>query len=202
MPSTIVLGQNAGADRWGFDVSSEGGKDAHRLTKLALLHADQLPAGIYNSSDFEAELTLIRDQGRTAFSVASALIHKVFFHGLSDVAKRWGTTLESLLEDVTLHVVVGVPANWQPDARLRLVDTIRGAGIPGSRPDSTLELFTEPEASAVAFAREFAEKFNLVVMLPLPSRWSPRPSIPSAVRVTTGLANIESTPGRRRHRHL
>lgn len=199
MPSIIVLGQNAGADRWGFDVS-EKEEDAHRLIKLALLHTDQLPAGIQDSSDFESELNLIRSQCRTASSVASALIRNIFFHSLSDVAERQRKTLESLLKEFTLHVVVGVPASWQQDARVRLLEVISDAGIPGTLPTSTLELFTEPEASALVFAGEFEEMFNLVVMLPHPM--SPRPDIPSVVRMATGLTKIDFSPGWRHDRHL
>lgn len=40
-PSAIVFGQDAGADRWGFNVLPDN--DAHRLVKLALLHPDQRP---------------------------------------------------------------------------------------------------------------------------------------------------------------
>jgi len=157
-PTAIVFGQNAGADRWGYSVSPND-DDAHRLVKLALLHPDQRPAGIYSSSHFNAELSLIEKQGQTAFDVAAALLRTLFTHGLSAMAKESRMTVE----EVALHVVVGVPANWRPDARLRLLEAVHAAGIPGRRQTSTVDFFTEPQASAVALATAGIVPANLAV---------------------------------------
>ncbi len=48
-----------------------------------------------------------------------------------------------------LHVVIGVPANWSPDALLRLREVVGYDGIPGQSPRSTLEFLSEPDAAVL-----------------------------------------------------
>lgn len=87
--------------------------------------------------------------GKTATEVIADYLHGFWGHILDTIERARSKTV---LEALTFHVVITVPAIWPDYAREAMREAARSAGIMDERPAglTTLAFAPEPEAAALA----------------------------------------------------
>lgn len=148
-PTCITGAADGGQPRWGWQVSPE--EEAFRWFKLALAHPEDLGADFQTSAALEDARRTRQARNMCPEQVAADYLRALWDSNLQYAASRLGSSVDQLAQ-ATLHVVIGVPASWLPDAQLRLREAVAKAGIPGPRshPQSTLEFLSEAEAASLA----------------------------------------------------
>jgi hypothetical protein len=136
---------------------------ALRWFKLALVHADDLPREVRDSAVYQEAEALRDSYGLSAATVTQTYLSGLWTYTLEMMAATEGITLAEA-EKLTKHVVIGVPANWRPDALLHLREAAQRVGIPGPwQPGSTLDFFSEPEAATLTLVEKREIPENLTV---------------------------------------
>jgi hypothetical protein len=148
-PTCITGAADGGHPRWGWQVSPD--EEAFRWFKLALAHPEDLGADFQTSAALEDARRTRQARNMCPKQVAADYLRALWDSSLRQAARDLDTSVAQLGQ-ATLHVVIGVPASWLPDAQLRLREAVAKAGIPGPRshPQSTLEFLSEAEAAALA----------------------------------------------------
>lgn len=164
-PTSVVIGQpdkdGNRRDCWGIPLSLD--EVALRWFKLALVHADDLPREVRDSAVYQEAEALRDSYGLSAATVTQTYLSGLWTYTLEMMAATEGITLAEV-EKLTKHVVIGVPANWRPDALLRLREAAQRVGIPGPwQPRSTLDFFSEPEAATLTLVEKQEIPENLTV---------------------------------------
>ena len=151
--------------RWGFEVSDE--EDSFQWFKLGLVHPDDLhdlfggrfgrPIQLY-----EAEKLQQRYDTR-ATELAKTYLQHLWARILEEIVSAFGVARERIAE-LELHVVIGIPANWNRAAVARLRDVAQAAGIPGyNNRSSSLGFCIEPEAASMALVEHHHVSPDLAV---------------------------------------
>ncbi len=131
--------------RWGSQVAAD--EEAFRWFKLALVRPEDLGDGFRTSAALNNAAEIRGAHNVQPNEVAAAYLQGLWTCSLQQAAGILRTSVDELAQP-PLHVVIGVPANWSPDALLRLRHVVRRAGIPGPSPRSTVEFLSEPDAAA------------------------------------------------------
>lgn len=132
--------------RWGFQVTAD--EEAFRWFKLALVRPEHLGDGFRTSAALNNARDIRRAHTVQPNEVAAAYLRGLWTCSLQQAAGILHMSVDGLAR-LPLHVVIGVPANWSPDALLRLRGVVRDAGIPGQSQWSTVEFLSEPDAAAL-----------------------------------------------------
>ncbi len=166
-PTRLSLHQPAKeVGRWGFEVSDE--EDSFQWFKLGLMHPDDLGDlfddrfGCWPIQLKVAETLQRINHVRVADLVKTYLQH-LWAHILGEIVSTFGVQDEQVSE-LELHVVIGIPANWNRAAVARLRDAAQEAGVPGyGNRSSSLRFCTEPEAATMALVEHHHVSPDLAV---------------------------------------
>jgi molecular chaperone DnaK (HSP70) len=139
---------------WGFDISLDA--DPVRWFKLLLLKPEDMDPETKDSEFLIRARKMMRENGKTAVDFVADYLRAFWKHVVDSITRARG---ESVVEALTFHVVVTVPAIWKGYARQAMNDAVTQAGILDWRPagSTTLTFAPEPEAAALATLFEQGE---------------------------------------------
>ncbi|KAK0641359.1 hypothetical protein B0T16DRAFT_213993 [Cercophora newfieldiana] len=132
---------------WGYEVPPDG--DAVRWFKLLLLKEEDLKGDLRTSEILGRGRRMLRDHNRTAVDLVADYLRLLWKHVVKSIHKARG---ELVVDAMTFHVVITVPAIWKDYARERMRQAAKKAGIlsPRVAGQTTLSFAPEPEAAALA----------------------------------------------------
>jgi molecular chaperone DnaK (HSP70) len=92
---------------------------------------------------------MLRENGKTAVDLIADYLRLLWKHVLETIHKSRG---ESVVDALSFHVVITVPAIWKGYARQGMQEAARKSGILDPRPagPTTLTFAPEPEAAALS----------------------------------------------------
>ncbi len=157
-PTRLSLPQSdQEARRWGFEVSDE--EDSFQWFKLGLMHQDDLRRAFAGWLDRPSQLLEAEDMQyrheTSATDLAKTYLRHLWERILEETVTRFGAEREKIRE-LELHVVIGVPANWNRAAVDRLRHVVEEARIPGyHNHSSSLRFCIEPEAASMALVGHY-----------------------------------------------
>lgn len=123
--------------------------DPIRWFKLLLLREEDLTADLRESEFLLRARKIIRESRKTAIDVIADYLRALWSHILETICKARG---KSVIEALTFHVVITVPATWKDYARQSMKKAAKKSGILDARHagPTTLNFAPEPEAAALA----------------------------------------------------
>lgn len=132
---------------WGYTIPPDA--DPIRWFKLLLLREEDLTADLRESEFLLRARKIIRESRKTAIDVIADYLRALWSHILETIHKARG---KSVVEALTFHVVITVPAIWKDYARQSMEEAAKKAGILDARlaGPTTLDFAPEPEAAALA----------------------------------------------------
>jgi hypothetical protein len=132
---------------WGYGVPPD--VEPIQWVKLLLLQDEDLPNEVRESEVLLRARKMLRETGKTATDVIGDYLRLLWQHILDTAIKARG---KNVLNALSFHVVITVPAIWKNYAREGMRDAARKAGIlaPRRAGPTTLSFAPEPEAAAIA----------------------------------------------------
>lgn len=132
---------------WGYEIPVDA--DPVRWFKLLLLKEEDLDADLRASEIILRGRRMLRENGKTAVDLIADYLRAIWKHTLENINKSRG---ESVVDALTFHVVITVPAIWKGYARQGMESAAKKAGILDRRTagDTTLTFAPEPEAAALS----------------------------------------------------
>lgn len=132
---------------WGYGVPSEA--DPVSWFKLLLLKDEDLNSAVRDYEFVMRARKMMRESEKTAVDLIADYLRELWKHILATIAKARG---QSVLDALSFHVVITVPAIWKNYARDGMQEAARKAGIFGNRRagPTTLSFAPEPEAAALS----------------------------------------------------
>lgn len=132
---------------WGYTIPADA--DPIKWFKLLLLREDDLAPELRQSEFILRGRKMLRETGKSATDIIADYLGALWKHILETIYKARG---QSVIEGLTFHVVITVPAIWKDYARQGMEEAAKKSGILDSRPagPTTLAFAPEPEAAALA----------------------------------------------------
>lgn len=142
---------------WGYTIPSDA--DPIRWFKLLLLREEDLASELRDSEFLLRGRKMLRESGKTAVDLIADYLRALWRHILDTIQKARG---KAVVEGLTFHVVITVPAIWKDYARQGMEAAARKAGMLDTRPagPTTLAFAPEPEAAALASICESGRKVD------------------------------------------
>lgn len=136
---------------WGYEVPSDA--DPIRWFKMLLLREEDLTTDLKESEILIRARKLIKTGNKTAIDVVADYLRALWRHILGTIQKARG---KSVVETLTFHVMITVPAIWKDYARQSMRRAAKKSGMLDSRHagPTTLGFAPEPEAAALAWLYE------------------------------------------------
>lgn len=132
---------------WGYMVPADA--DPIRWFKLLLLRQEDLSEELKGSEFLLRGRKMLRESNKTATDLIADYLGALWRHILDTIHKARG---KSVIDALTFHVVITVPAIWKDYARQGMEEAARKSGICDTRlaGPTTLAFAPEPEAAALA----------------------------------------------------
>ncbi|KAI2620987.1 actin-like ATPase domain-containing protein [Hypomontagnella submonticulosa] len=142
---------------WGYDIPADA--EPIRWFKLLLLREEDLDPELRQAEYLLRAQKVLREHGKTATDLIADYLKCLWQHILHTIHKARG---KSVVEGLTFHVVITVPAIWKGYARQGMEEAAKKAGILNPRPAgrTTLAFAPEPEAAALATICEPGRTIN------------------------------------------
>ncbi|KAF2500102.1 actin-like ATPase domain-containing protein [Lophium mytilinum] len=142
---------------WGYEIPLDA--DPVRWFKLLLLKDEDLDAEVRSNEIILRGRKMLKENGKTANDFISDFLRALWVHILETVKKSRG---ESVVEALSFHVVITVPAIWKGYARQGMEQAVKKAGILDRRAagTTTLTFAPEPEAAALSTLGEPGRKLK------------------------------------------
>ena len=143
---------------WGYSIPPDA--DPIRWFKLLLLREEDLDPELRESEYILRGRKMLRESGKSATDLVGDYLGLLWKHVLETIYEAYD---KSVIEAMTFHVVITVPAIWKDYARQEMKEATRKAGILTARPagPTTLAFADEPEVAALATLREGGRKFDM-----------------------------------------
>lgn len=105
---------------------------------------------------------MVKELGKSAIQVVADYLRLLWRHVVEDIIRDRGS---SAFKGLPLKVWITVPAIWDDNARKRMRQAARMAGILEHRTagETTVELVAEPEAAAMAVLDDFQKRPDIQV---------------------------------------
>lgn len=142
VPTKLSYDLNNRLLSWGFD--TDDGK--YQVSWFKLLLNGPGSEALMQYGGHAQLLSTMASLGKRPLDFASDYLSELWQHTLEVLGTKIG---ESLVEIIQIKVVLTVPAIWNHHGQAMTRQAAANAGIT-RRPDTTLELVTEPEAAALA----------------------------------------------------
>lgn len=142
---------------WGYTVPPDA--NPIQWFKLLLLREEDLTAELRESEFLLRSRKTLRETKKTATDVIADYLRALWLHILDTIHKARG---KSVVEALTFHVVITVPAIWKDYARQSMTEAARKSGILDNRlaGPTTLAFAPEPEVAALASLYESKPSIN------------------------------------------
>lgn len=142
---TEIYYDEAGEAAWGYSIPAD--VEPFRWFKLLLLRAEDIDPDVRKSEFLVRARRMLHESGKTAVSLVADYLRLFWLHAISTIERARG---ESVIEALTIHIVITVPAIWKSYARRDMEDAAEQAGIldPRLAGDTKLSFAPEPEAAA------------------------------------------------------
>ncbi|MCJ1346745.1 hypothetical protein MMC31_004963 [Peltigera leucophlebia] len=143
---------------WGYAIPPDA--DPIRWFKPLLLREEDLTAELRGSEFLLRARKALRESQKTATDLIADYLGALWRHILDTIYKARG---KSVIEAMTFHVVITVPAIWKDYARQGMEEAARKSGIldPRLAGPTTLTFAPEPEAAALATLCENGRSINV-----------------------------------------
>ena len=143
---------------WGYIIPPDA--DPFRWFKLLLLREEDLTTELRGSEFLLRARKVLRESEKTATDLIADYLGALWSHILDTIHKARG---KSVIEAMTFHVVITVPAIWKDYARHGMREAARQSGILDTRiaGPTTLAFAPEPEAAALASLCESGRSINV-----------------------------------------
>ncbi|ROW15713.1 hypothetical protein VPNG_02135 [Cytospora leucostoma] len=153
-PTELCYDEDGDNPTWGYEIPADA--DPVRWFKLLLLKSEDLAEEIRDSEYLLRGRRMMKENGKTAIDFVSDYLQALWQHVLETITKARG---ETVVEALSFHVVITVPAIWKGYARQAMEEAAKKAGILDWRPagTTTLSFAPEPEAAALATLSEQGE---------------------------------------------
>lgn len=140
---------------WGYDIPVDA--DPVRWFKLLLLKEEDLNAELRSSEFILRGRKMLKENDKTAIDLIADYLRALWQYTLEHINRSRG---ESVIDALTFHIVITVPAIWKGYARQGMEDAARKSGMLSSRAagDTTLSFAPEPEAAALSTLAEPGRK--------------------------------------------
>ncbi|KAI1407357.1 actin-like ATPase domain-containing protein [Hypoxylon sp. FL1857] len=132
---------------WGYGIPADA--EPIRWFKLLLLKDEDLPSELRQAEYLLRAKKVLREYNKTAVDLIADYFKCLWEHIMYTINKARG---KIVVDGLTFHVVITVPAIWKGYARQGMEEAARKSGILNSRPAgrTTLTFAPEPEAAALA----------------------------------------------------
>lgn len=142
---------------WGYIIPPDA--DPFRWFKLLLLRDEDLDENLRASECVLRGRKMLEESNKTATELIADYLGALWIHILETIHKERG---KSVIEKLTFHVVITVPAIWKDYARQDMEGAARRSGICDTRRagPTTLAFALEPEAAALASLCERGRSIN------------------------------------------
>ncbi|CAM1509778.1 Fc.00g001130.m01.CDS01 [Cosmosporella sp. VM-42] len=142
---------------WGYAVPKD--VDPVRWFKLLLLKDEDLDDELRSSEFLLRARKMLRENDKTAVDLIADYLRLLWKHILETIVKSRG---DSVVEALTFHIVITVPAIWKGYARQGMEKAAEMSGMLDDRPagPTTLSYAPEPEAAALSTLCEPGRKPN------------------------------------------
>lgn len=132
---------------WGYEVPPDA--DPIRWLKLLLLREEDLTAELKESEILIRARKIIKESKKTTIDLIADYLRALWGHIVDRIRKTRGN---SVVDTLTFHVVVTVPAIWKNYARESMRLAVAKSGLLDSRlaGPNTMVFASEPEAAALA----------------------------------------------------
>jgi molecular chaperone DnaK (HSP70) len=131
---------------WGYTIPPE----AERLSWFKLLLAgEHLQQDIRESQKLKATAKLLRQLNKGVEEVTADYLKLIWDFAMIQIRTQNPRSIDGM----PFRVVIGIPAKWPQEARVKMRNAAAKAGLLDSRPGglaTELEFVAEPEAAAVA----------------------------------------------------
>jgi hypothetical protein len=140
---------------WGYEIPADA--DPVRWFKLLLLKEEDLDENLRFSEFLLRGRKMLRENDKTAVGLIADYLRLLWKHILDTICKSRG---ESVVDALSFHVVITVPAIWKGYARQGMEVAARKSGILDPRPagPTALTFAPEPEAAALSTLSEPGRK--------------------------------------------
>ncbi len=138
---------------WGFNIPAD--VDPIRWFKLLLLREQDLTGKLRESEFLIRARRIMREQKKTPIDLIADYLRALWGHILATIHKARG---RSVVDALTFHVVITVPAIWKDYARQSMKEAAGKAGILDDRLAGPTTLSFAPEPEAAALASRFESK--------------------------------------------
>lgn len=140
---------------WGYEIPVDG--DPVRWFKLLLLKDEDLSEELRSSEFILRGRKMLKENNKTAIEMIADYLRELWKYTIEHINKSRG---ESVVDALTFHVVITIPAIWKGYARQDMEAAARKAGILEERPtgQTTLSFAPEPEAAALSTLSEPGRK--------------------------------------------
>ncbi|TGJ80717.1 hypothetical protein E0Z10_g8045 [Xylaria hypoxylon] len=159
VPSKMYYNE-AGKLVWGFRTSP--GAEAVEWSKLLLVKKGHLQTYLKGSSHFCDAKGSLQKLGKTPVQFVSEYLKALWDHAIEQIYNAQG---HAVIDEMRFEIVLTVPAIWNYDARARMREAARLAGILKYRAAgrTALSFVSEPEAAAIATIPELETRGDLGV---------------------------------------
>ncbi|KUI58335.1 hypothetical protein VP1G_05585 [Cytospora mali] len=150
-PTELCYEEGGNHPTWGYEIPADA--DPVRWFKLLLLKTEDLEEDVRNSEWLVRGRRMMKENGKTAVDFVADYLRALWQHVIDTITRARG---ESVVEALSFHVVITVPAIWKGYARQAMEDAAKKAGILDWRPagKTSLSFAPEPEAAALATLTE------------------------------------------------
>ncbi|KAM7191752.1 actin-like ATPase domain containing protein [Rhypophila sp. PSN 637] len=136
-----------GETMWGYEVPHD--TDPVRWFKLLLLDDEDIDGELRSSEFLIRGRRMLRENKKSAEDLVADYLRLLWVHVTESIVKARGA---SVIDAMTFHIVLTVPAIWKDYARNRIRNAAKVAGILSSRAagPTTLSFAPEPEVAALS----------------------------------------------------
>ncbi|UNI14703.1 hypothetical protein JDV02_001305 [Purpureocillium takamizusanense] len=155
VPTALSYNENGQVEAWGYDALRQA--QEVRWFKLLLLEEKDVPSYVRRSAHFREAREYQYEQNQEPIDMVAAFLRRLWEHSLSLIIRELGN---DSVERSKFHIVITVPAIWQPYAQERMRQAAQKAGLLTKREcgDTQLSLLSEPEAAALAVVSRLSKK--------------------------------------------
>jgi hypothetical protein len=141
VPTRISYSKYGAVVNWGFDHDIQD----RQLSWFKLLLCEETKRRAASQRSFLNKLEAdMKSLNKSAVDIAADYLNRLWSHATSTLKSRFG---EVFFEDVQIKLVLTIPAIWDHQAQEMTKMAARKAGMM-NRPNTRLELVSEPEAAA------------------------------------------------------
>lgn len=142
VPTKLSYDRNDNLLSWGFDIDVED----RQISWFKLLLTRSTKKTVKNHRTYPELIAMMANLGKEPVDLASDYLSSLWKHTLKVLGTKIG---EDLVEVIKIKVVLTVPAIWDHEGQEMTRRAAANAGIT-TRPDTSLELVSEPEAASLA----------------------------------------------------